>query len=111
MRLRRRFAVLRHPLEVKRERLAHLAFALLTCGTRRRHARNVAGEATRRGGDFIGRGVHVAARVGAAGAAGETLATAEAMAVAGAGCDASDVHPLPLKGIAEPVDTVQISYR
>ena len=70
-----------------------------------------AAQATRRGGDFIGRGVHVAARVGSAGAAGEILATADTMAAADAGYDGSAVRRLRLKGIAEPVDTVEVSWR
>ncbi|HTZ86984.1 MAG TPA: adenylate/guanylate cyclase domain-containing protein [Solirubrobacteraceae bacterium] len=70
-----------------------------------------AAQATRRGGDFIGRGVHVAARVGSAGAAEEILATAETMAAAGAAYGASAVRRLPLKGIAEPVETVEVSWR
>jgi class 3 adenylate cyclase len=70
-----------------------------------------ADQATRRGGDFIGRGVHVAARVGSAGAAGEILATADTIAAAGAGYDASSVRELRLKGIAEPVEAVEVSWR
>ena len=68
-------------------------------------------QATRRGGDFIGRGVHVAARVGGAGAAGEILATADTMAAAGVGYPDSAVRSLRLKGIADPIETVEVDWR
>jgi class 3 adenylate cyclase len=70
-----------------------------------------AAQATRRGGDFIGRGVHVAARVGGAGAAGEILATADTVAAAGRVYPGSAAGPLRMKGIAEPVDTIRVSWR
>ena len=68
-------------------------------------------QATRRGGDFIGRGVHVAARVGAAGAAGEILATADTMAAGGVSYPDSAARSLQLKGIAEPIETVEVDWR
>ena len=68
-------------------------------------------QATRRGGDFIGRGVHVAARVGGAGAAGEILATADTMAAADFSYPDSAVRSLQLKGIADPIETVEVDWR
>ena len=70
-----------------------------------------AAEATRRGGDFFGQGIHVAARVVAAGDAGQILATAATMATVGESYPASEPKPLALKGVAEPVDIVELSWR
>ena len=70
-----------------------------------------AAEATRRGGDFFGQGVHVAARVAAAGDPGQILATAPTMATLGESYLTSEPRSLALKGIAEPVDIVELSWR
>jgi len=67
-------------------------------------------EATRRGGDFFGQGIHVAARVAAAGDAGQILATAATMATVGGSYPASSPKSLALKGVAEPVDVVELSW-
>lgn len=69
-----------------------------------------AAEATRRGGDFFGQGVHVAARVAAAGGAGQILATAGTVAGAGEGYAVSESRSVALKGLAEPVDVVDVSW-
>ena len=68
-------------------------------------------EATQRGGDFFGQGVHVAARVAAAGDAGQILATAATVATAGDNYPVSEPRPLGLKGVAEPVDIVELGWR
>jgi class 3 adenylate cyclase len=70
-----------------------------------------AAEATRRGTDFFGQGVHVAARVAAAGAAGQILATSRTMASVGDPYSASEAKSLALKGVAEPIDVVELSWR
>lgn len=70
-----------------------------------------AAEATRRGGDFFGQGVHVAARVAAAGGAGQILATAPTMATVGESYPASEPKSLAMKGVAEPIDIVELSWR
>ncbi len=70
-----------------------------------------AAEATRRGGDFFGQGIHVAARVAAAGDAGQILVTAATMTAADGNYLASEPQSLALKGVAEPVDIVELSWR
>ena len=70
-----------------------------------------AAEATRRGGDFFGRGVHVAARVAAAAAAGHILASAATVAEAGGGYSTSEPRALTLKGFAEPLDVLEVQSR
>jgi class 3 adenylate cyclase len=70
-----------------------------------------AAEATQRGGDFFGQGVHVAARVTAAGAADQILVTAATMAAADDGYRTSEASSLALKGVAEPVDVVEVGWR
>jgi class 3 adenylate cyclase len=70
-----------------------------------------ASEATQRGGDFFGQGVHVAARVAAAAAAGQILATAPMMATVSGSYPASEPKSLAVKGVAEPVDVVELSWR
>ena len=70
-----------------------------------------AAEATQRGGDYFGRGVNVAARVAAAAAPGEILTSAATITAAGDGYRASEPHPLSLKGLAEPLDVVDVGWR
>jgi class 3 adenylate cyclase len=70
-----------------------------------------AAEATRRGGDFFGRGVHLAARVAAAGTAGQILATVTTVAPAGDSYPRSELRSLGLKGVAEPVEIVEVRWR
>lgn len=71
-----------------------------------------AAEATRRGRDFSGRGVHVAARVGAAATKEEILATQSAIESAGQlRFGLSEPRSLKLKGVAEPVEVRAISWR
>jgi class 3 adenylate cyclase len=66
-------------------------------------------EANRRGTDYSGMGVHVAARVGALAVGGEILATQETLAEAG------DVHTegertMPVKGVSAPVNLASITW-
>jgi class 3 adenylate cyclase len=68
-------------------------------------------EATQRGGDYGGRGVHQAARVGALAEGGEILATEETIAAAGDSWKASDPREVPLKGFSEPVRVVTVDWR
>jgi class 3 adenylate cyclase len=70
-----------------------------------------AAQATRRGGDFFGQGVHVAARVAAAGSSGRILTSATTVAEAGGGFTASAPYALELKGFAEPLDVVEVDWR
>ncbi len=69
-----------------------------------------AAEATRRAGDFFGQGVHIAARVAAAGGAGQILATADTVGGAGEGYAVSESRSVGLKGLAAPVDVVDVSW-
>jgi class 3 adenylate cyclase len=69
-------------------------------------------EATRRGRDFSGQGIHVAARVGAAAGPEEILVTSVVLA----GLDAprftaSGTRLLALKGVREPVEVRSIDWR
>lgn len=70
-----------------------------------------AAEATRRGGDYFGQGVHVAARVAGAGAAGQILTSAATLEAVGEGYSASRPYQLDLKGIAEPLEVVEVDWR
>jgi class 3 adenylate cyclase len=70
-----------------------------------------AAQATRRGGDFFGQGVHVAARVAAAGSSGCILTSAATVAEAGGGFTVSAPYPLELKGFAEPLDVVDVDWQ
>jgi class 3 adenylate cyclase len=68
-------------------------------------------EATRRGRDYSGRGVHIAARVGAAAEREEILATSAAlMEVPPARFAVYAPRQLSLKGIAEPVEVVSVNW-
>jgi class 3 adenylate cyclase len=71
-----------------------------------------ASEATRRGEDYGGRGVHVAARVGAKADAGEILCTRDTLRlVDGANYRVLDSRSVNLKGIADPVEVATIDWR
>ena len=66
-------------------------------------------EANRRGADYSGKGVHIAARVGGLAAGGEILATAETLAEAG------DIRPsarrqTPVKGVTAPIEIASITW-
>jgi class 3 adenylate cyclase len=66
-------------------------------------------EANRRGSDYSGKGVHVAARVAALAKGGEILATAETLAEAG-DVSASGARLAPVKGVTEPVSLAAIAW-
>jgi class 3 adenylate cyclase len=69
-------------------------------------------EATVRGRDYSGRGVHVAARVGAAAGREEILATSAVLAELGSARHAvSEPRPLTLKGVREPVEVRSLDWR
>ena len=69
-------------------------------------------EATRRGRDYSGRGVHVAARVGAAAGREEILATPAVLADLGSARYAvSEPRQLTLKGVREPVEVRAVAWR
>jgi class 3 adenylate cyclase len=70
-----------------------------------------AAEATQLGGDYRGRGVHVAARVGALAEAGEILATAESVTEDGERFTVCDARMVTLKGISQPVEVVTVEWR
>jgi class 3 adenylate cyclase len=67
-------------------------------------------EALQRGGDYAGKGVHTAARVAAAGGAGEILASRDTMAAAGSHLPSSGERSLELKGLSSPIVVVQIDW-
>jgi class 3 adenylate cyclase len=66
-------------------------------------------DATRRGDDYSGKGVHVAARVGALAGSGEIVATAETAAEA-AGFETANPREVTVKGISEPLEVVTINW-
>ena len=66
-------------------------------------------EANRRGADYSGKGVHVAARVGALAGEGEILATAETLAEAG-DIRTSARRQTPVKGVAAPIEIATIIW-
>ena len=70
-----------------------------------------AAEATRRGGDFFGQGVHIAARLAAAASSGRILTSATTVAEARGGFTASEPYALELKGFVEPLEVVEVDWR
>src|SRR4051794_848637 len=66
-------------------------------------------EATVRGTDYSGKGVHVAARVGSLAGGGEILATAAVLAEAGEP-DAMNRRTEQIRGVAEPVEIASIAW-
>ena len=69
-------------------------------------------EATRRGRDYSGRGIHIAARVGAAAEREEILSTSAALAEVPPGRFAlSEARAMSLKGIVEPVEVRSVNWR
>jgi SARP family transcriptional regulator, regulator of embCAB operon len=67
-------------------------------------------EAVRRGDDYIGQGVHEAARIGAAAEGGEIVASTETVAGAQDGV-LSEPRAVELKGISRPVEIVTVGWR
>jgi class 3 adenylate cyclase len=70
-----------------------------------------ASEATHRGRDYGGRGVHEAARIGAIAEGGEILASLETVESAGEGWEISEAREVSLKGISAPAKVVSVSWR
>jgi class 3 adenylate cyclase len=69
-------------------------------------------EATRQVGDYRGRGVHVAARIGAAAASEEILVSSEALsAMSSIRFGLSEPRQLSLKGVDEPVEVRSVTWR
>src|SRR5207237_3804250 len=67
-------------------------------------------EANRRGDDYSGMAVHVAARIAALEGGGEIVASASTASEAGAGQAAAASRTVTLKGVSEPVDVVSIAW-
>jgi class 3 adenylate cyclase len=67
-------------------------------------------EATSRGGDYVGRGVHAAARVAAAGEGGEILATGATLEAAIEEHAVTRRGPVALKGLADPIELAQVHW-
>jgi class 3 adenylate cyclase len=70
-----------------------------------------ASDATKRAGDYGGRGVHEAARIGALAGGGEILASASTVEAAGTGWEGSEPREVTLRGISTPVTVVSVSWR
>ena len=69
-------------------------------------------EASREGGDYQGRGVHVAARIGAAATTAEILVSSAALGEMGSvRFKLSDPRQLTLKGVEEPVEVRSVDWR
>ncbi len=69
-------------------------------------------EASRQGGDYQGRGVHVAARIGAAAVSEEILVSGAALMTMGSiRFGLSDPRQLTLKGVDEPVEARSVIWR
>ncbi len=66
-------------------------------------------EANRRGTDYSGMGVHVAARIGALAQGGEILASADTVAAAG-DVATTDSHAAPIRGATAPVEVAAITW-
>ena len=69
-------------------------------------------EANRRGMDYSGIGVHVAARVGALAGSGEILATVETLREAGEGGDAAIAgsREVSVKGVSAPIAVATVAW-
>ena len=69
------------------------------------------GEALERGSDYTGRGVNVAARIGALAGTGEILVSVESLDGTPVPYALSDPRTAELKGFAEPVPIASVRYR
>jgi class 3 adenylate cyclase len=69
------------------------------------------GEALERGSDYTGRGVNVAARIGALAGAGEILVSTETLEGANSPYALSEPRTAELKGFAEAVPIAAVDYR
>jgi class 3 adenylate cyclase len=68
-------------------------------------------EAARHGDDYLGKGVHEAARIGALAGGEEIVASTATVEAAGSAFTATDARTVPLKGIAEPVEVLSVEWR
>ncbi|MCH7522889.1 MAG: hypothetical protein IH920_03845, partial [Chloroflexi bacterium] len=68
-------------------------------------------EATRRGRDYGGKGVHQAARIASLAEGGEILASQATLAADAVSYSLSEPRLVSLKGISEPVPVVAIEWR
>jgi class 3 adenylate cyclase len=69
-------------------------------------------EATRHVGDYRGRGVHIAARIGSAATSEEILVSGAALGAMGpVRFGLSDARQLTLKGVEEPVEVRSVEWR
>ena len=69
-------------------------------------------EATRDGGDYRGRGVHVAARIGAAATSEEILVSSAALStMSSIRFGLSEPRQLALKGVDEPIEVRSVNWR
>jgi class 3 adenylate cyclase len=69
-----------------------------------------AAEAKRRGSDYRGMGVHVAARIAALAEGGQILASALTAREAGASYREAEVRSVALKGVSEEVEVVALAW-
>ena len=67
-------------------------------------------EATKKGLDYEGRGVHEAARVGAIATGGEVVASIRTIKESATRFPSSVPRPVQLKGISEPVEVVSVAW-
>jgi class 3 adenylate cyclase len=67
-------------------------------------------QATARGDDYIGRGVHMTARIAAAATADEIIASLDALSAASDAFRPVDRRALELKGLAEPVTVATVDW-
>ena len=67
-------------------------------------------EANQRGGDYSGKGVHVAARIAALAEGGQVLASTETEAAADTAYATSEARPVVLKGVSGHVDVVSVTW-
>lgn len=67
-------------------------------------------EANERGGDYIGKGVHAAARVGGASRGNEILASRAALDASRGDVAISEPRTLELKGLADPLEVVTVDW-
>jgi len=68
-------------------------------------------EATQRGTDYSGKGIHETARIASLGGGGEILASAETVAALDSGITVSTPREVSLKGISRPVQVVAVEWR
>ncbi len=67
-------------------------------------------EASVRGMDYSGKGVHEAARIGALAEGGEILASAETVGSGAVRFAVSEPRSVQLKGVSQPIDVVRVDW-